>query len=129
MAHYRAGDWHLLVTAEAALLVAPDTPASLVHSLWERLQSGSGLAGIVDTLVGSGGASFASIPPFAAALTDDGGVRIAVRGPLDAHADAAGTTERVTGENVTTWSERYVPGATQVTLSVSPADVVVVPAE
>ncbi|QTV80226.1 FHA domain-containing protein [Microbacterium sp. NIBRBAC000506063] len=122
MAHYRAGDWHLLVTAEAALLVAPDTPASLVHSLWERLQSGSGLAGIVDTLVGSGGASFTSIPPFAAALADGGGVRIAVRGPLEAHADAAGATERVTGENVTTWSERYVADATQVTLSVSGSD-------
>lgn len=115
-AQYRAGDSYVLLGPAAALMVSSDVPIDRVRELWQQVHEQTGLAGLVDTLAGPG-ASFASIPDFAAALFEETGVRLAVRGPLRAQATSTASTETVSGADVTTWSERFIPGATQVELS------------
>lgn len=122
MARYRAGDWQVLVTDTAVVMVADETSYERVSALWEQLQSTPTLIELADTLIGGGGGSFAAIPPFAVALVEAGRVRIAVRGPLEVEAESAEQIELITGENVTIWNERSVAGATRLTLSGREAD-------
>ena len=122
MAQYRAGDWHVLLTGTAAVMVAPETSSERVSALWEQLQSAPTLTALADALIGGGGGSFAEIPPFAVALREGAHVRIAVRGGLEARAESAAGAETITGENVTIWNERSIADARRVTLSVRGAD-------
>jgi hypothetical protein len=134
--------WWIAVEDAALAVLAPSVTAQTADAVWRRLGDG-GIGAVLDALTGAFGTSLTAIPPFALVVVEAGGVRIAVRGALDVIVDAAGAgAVSISGENVATWAERFVAGATRVTVTptgvaaeeaavplrsgVAPADLVVV---
>ncbi len=118
---YRPGHWHLLVMPGALVALPPDAPAELVSSLWERLPARKTLATVIDVLTAQAG-SFTALPPFAAAVAEGTDVRIALRGGVSARVSAGDGAHELDGAEVTTWSERFVGGATRVEITVEAVD-------
>ncbi|WP_314649307.1 FHA domain-containing protein [uncultured Microbacterium sp.] len=118
---YRPGHWHLLVMPGALVALPPDAPAEIVASLWERLPARKTLATVIDVLTTQAG-SFTALPPFAAAVAEGSDVRIALRGGVSARVTAADGAHELDGAEVTTWSERFVGGATRVEITVEAVD-------
>ncbi|WP_336648264.1 FHA domain-containing protein [Microbacterium sp. MMO-10] len=116
---YRAGSWFALIGPGAVIALPPDADAALVARLWERVAADeASFAEVVDALTAAGGGSFAAIPPFAAVVREGEHARIAVRGRVRARVVAAGDEREITGAEVTTWSERFVPGMTGIEIRV-----------
>lgn len=110
MADYSPGDWYGLVSPAGAALLPPEVPTETVTRIWTDLRAGKGLAAILDGLVGSFGTSLSGLPQFAALVPDGAaGVRVAMRGSVEARLRrSSDEAVVVSGEGVTTWSERAV---------------------
>ncbi|MFF3026011.1 FHA domain-containing protein [Microbacterium sp. NPDC057944] len=122
---YRPGQWHLIVIPGALVALPPDAPAELVARLWDRLPAEKTLASVVDVLTTSVGGSFTALPPFAAAVAEGTDVRIALRGGVVARiSSGTESAQEFTGAEVTTWSERFVGGATRIEITVEESDAV-----
>ncbi|MFS0853078.1 FHA domain-containing protein [Microbacterium sp. 179-I 3D4 NHS] len=116
---YRPGQWNLIVIPGALVALPPDAPADVVATLWERLPAEKTLATVVDVLTTRAGGSFTALPPFAAAVAEGADVRIALRGGVAARVStAADGAQELSGAEVTTWSERFVGGATRIEITV-----------
>lgn len=116
---YRPGQWYLLAVPGALVMLPPEVPDSLLAALWDRLERDRSLAVVIDVVTEGAGGSLATLPSFAAAVLEGSAVRAAVRGQVAVRVLAADAVSHVfTGENVSTWSERFVDGATRVQLSV-----------
>ncbi|GAA4480854.1 FHA domain-containing protein [Microbacterium panaciterrae] len=116
---YRAGSWYLLIGPRAVVALPPDAEFDLVAQLWARVGSDEvAFSDVVDALTAAGRGSFSAIPPFAAIVREGADARIAVRGQVTARVVGAGAEHEITGAEVTTWSERFVP-------SVAGAEIVV----
>jgi len=114
---YTPGSLRAVVAPHAiAVLGEPATDAT-AEAVWEQLHRGAGLAGVVDALAAGGPLS--ALPPFAVALDEDGGWRIAVRGDLAVSLGTDAAAERVDGAGVSTWTERSIRSAD--TLVIGPA--------
>ncbi|MGM1017068.1 MAG: FHA domain-containing protein [Actinomycetota bacterium] len=111
---YQPGEWTLLLSRRAIVALPPTAPAPFVATVWERLQQDAGLATVIDALTEQASGSFTDMLPFAAAVLEDGDVRVAVRGDVSVEVDGIVGTERFSGANVTTWSERFVAAATRI---------------
>jgi hypothetical protein len=115
---YRPGHWNLLVIPGALVALPPDAPTEVVSTLWERLPAHKTLATVVDVLTTQAGGSFTALPPFVAAVAEGADVRIALRGGVAARVTAADGAHELSGAEVTTWSERFVGGATRIEITV-----------
>jgi hypothetical protein len=116
---YRAGSWYLLIGPRAVVALPPDAASALVAQLWARVGSADvAFSDVVDALTAAGGGTFSAIPPFAAIVREGSDARIAVRGRVSARVVGSTGEHEITGAEVTTWSERFVP-------SVAGAEVVV----
>ncbi|MFB7844144.1 FHA domain-containing protein [Microbacterium sp. NPDC056052] len=116
---YRAGSWFALIGPEAVVALPPDAGAALVERLWERVGASEvAFSDVVDALTAAGGGSFSAIPPFAAVVREGENARVAVRGRVLARVLTADGEREITGAEVTTWSERFVPGMTGVEIRV-----------
>src|SRR6218665_892488 len=120
---YRPGQWYLIVIPGALVALPPDVPSDIISRLWERLPSQKTLASVVDVLTTAVGGSFVSLPPFVAAVAEGGDVRIALRGGVVARV-SSGTdaAAELSGAEVTTWSERFIGGATRIEITVEETD-------
>uniref|UniRef100_UPI0035B33FF6 FHA domain-containing protein n=1 Tax=Microbacterium sp. TaxID=51671 RepID=UPI0035B33FF6 len=114
--HYSPGAHPVAVTPHGFAVLAPDTSPALAARIHALVADGRGLGGVLEALTGAYGTSLSAVPPFAVALAERGAVRLAVRGSfvLEIEAD---TAERVSGEGVTTWTERVVPEVSRVVLA------------
>lgn len=122
---YRPGQWYLIVIPGALVALPPDVPGEVVARLWDRLPADKTLAAVVDVLTTQAGGSFAALPPFAAAVAEGADVRIALRGGVAARVSGgADAAQEFSGAEVTTWSERFVAGATRVEITVEHTDAV-----
>jgi len=116
---YRTGAWYALIGPRAVVALPPDAGAALVGTLWERVASEEvSFAEVVDALTAAGGGSFSAIPPFAAVVREGEHARIAVRGRVRARVITADEEREITGAEVTTWSERFVPAVTGIEIRV-----------
>ena len=116
---YRAGSWYALIGPRAVVALPPDADAALVGTLWERVAAEEvAFAEVVDALTAAGGGSFSAIPPFAAVVREGEHARIAVRGRVRARVTTADDEREITGAEVTTWSERFVPAVTGIEIRV-----------
>ncbi len=112
MARYTDGDWYAVVSSAGIALLPPTVPTETAEAIWSELGAGKGLAAVLDGLVGSFGTSLSSLPDFAALVPDGmAGARVAMRGAVEAQLWTADASEPVvvSGQGVTTWSERAVP--------------------
>ncbi|MFK0402267.1 FHA domain-containing protein [Microbacterium sp. NPDC090225] len=115
---YRPGQWNLIVIPGALVALPPDAPTEVVSTLWERLPAHKTLATVVDVLTTQAGGSFTALPPFVAAVAEGSDVRIALRGGVTARVTATDGAHELSGAEVTTWSERFVGGATRIEITV-----------
>ncbi|WP_447652699.1 FHA domain-containing protein [Microbacterium sufflavum] len=120
---YRPGPWYLIVIPGALVALPPDVPGATVTTLWERLPAERSLATVIDVLTTQAGGSFSAMPPFVAAVLEGADARVAVRGALTVRVTGADSeTASFSGADVTTWSERFVPGASAVEITVDDDD-------
>ncbi|MDT0156122.1 FHA domain-containing protein [Microbacterium sp. ARD32] len=102
---YRPGDWQVVVEESGIAALPGDAGADKVVALSAMLRDGvPALTEVIDVL--SGGA-ITGLGSFAVALFDAGGTRFAVRGAVTV---STGFEEGFSGEDITTWSERYIAG-------------------
>ena len=102
---YRPGEWQVVVEDAGIAALPADASADKVVALSEMLRRGvPALTEVIDVL--SGGA-ITGLGSFAVALIGAGGTRFAVRGAVTV---TTGLDEGFSGEDITTWSERYIAG-------------------
>ncbi|MCC2032991.1 FHA domain-containing protein [Microbacterium allomyrinae] len=116
---YAPGTTPIAVTPRGFVVLGSDTSPALAARIRSLVSDGRGFGGVIEALTGAYGASITAIPSFAVALAEGDAVRIAVRGAFVLDVDAA-QPERVSGEGVTTWSERVIPGVVRVALTSGP---------
>lgn len=116
--HYSPGTHPVAVTPYGFAVLDPGTSAALAARIHALLTEGRGLGGVLEALTGAYGTSLSAVPPFAVAVAEQGAVRLAVRGPFGLGVEA-GAAERISGEGVTTWTERVIPDVSRVTLETS----------
>lgn len=119
---YRPGQWYVIVLPGALVALPPDVSADALAQLWERMPGERTLTTVVDVLTSEAGGVFASLPPFVAAVAEGADIRIALRGEVSARVTTATGTQDLSGAEVTTWSERFVVGATHVEITVEAVD-------
>lgn len=117
---YSPGAHPVAVTPQGVAVLAEDTSPALAARIHALLADGRGLGGVIEALTGAYGTSLWAVPPFAVALPESDAVRLAVRGAFVLDV-IAGSAERVSGEGVTTWTERVIAGVSRVELTVGDA--------
>ncbi|PRA82284.1 FHA domain-containing protein [Microbacterium sp. MYb66] len=116
---YRPGQWYLIVIPGALVALPPDATGETVAELWDRLPRERSLATVIDVLTTRAGGSFADMPSFVAAVLEGTDARVAVRGALAVRITGADAeAQSFSGADVTTWSERFVPGVSKVEITV-----------
>lgn len=121
MLTYSPGGWHAIATPTSVALLAPDVPVSVLHTVWESMAEGEGLAAVLGGLVGTFGMSLGAFPSFVIVSYDHAvaEARVIVRGPLQVRvATEDETAVQVSGLGVTSWTERVVAHPTLVELGV-----------
>ncbi len=118
---YRPGPWYLVVVPGTLVAVSTEVSPDVVTRLWERVAERATLASIVDVLSAGVEGGLASVPSFVAVVTEGSHVRIAVRGDVSAWVDTASGPQNLSGVDLTTWSERLVPDASRVEVTLGEA--------
>ena len=116
--NYVPGAWHGIVRSRTAILLGPDTPPQLVHSLWELLESGPEVHELLHAVTSSFGVSLANIPPFGIVDFKDS-LRVFLRGDIDLTVQLPGGLLELHGRDVTTWAERHLAAPEWYRISVS----------
>lgn len=116
--NYVPGAWHGIVRSRTAILLGPDTPPQLVHSLWELLESGPEVHELLHAVTSSFGVSLANIPPFGIVDFKDS-LRVFLRGDIDLTVQLPGGPLELHGRDVTTWAERHLAAPEWYRISVS----------
>ena len=120
--NYRPGTWNALIREDALLVLPATADPTLIADAWNGFDGIRELGPLVDLLAVRSGGSLSSVPDFAAVVVDGDDVRVAVRGVPEIIVETADGQTRITGAEVTTWSERLVRGATRVDVVVESAD-------
>jgi len=106
--------WWAAVDDGALAALSPTLTAATAARVWRGL-GGGGIGAVIEALTGAFGTSLSAIPPFALAIVEPGGVRVAVRGDLEIVIEGT-APEAVSGVGVATWTERFIAGATTATV-------------
>lgn len=105
----------LTIVADDGLAVLPGgLPQDMIEDVWEGLDSGDGVAAVLDALGRAFGPETAGLPPFAVALLQGEAVRTAVRGDLRVTVDRLSGPLELTGGGSDTWTVRLVEDALSV---------------
>jgi hypothetical protein len=119
---YAPGRAHVVATGATVVLIDADVATDLLTRLWHEVETGRGLAAVLEALAGAFGTSLTAIPPFLVAVREEDGVRLAVRGDIAVTATGERGPLTLTGTGVTTWSEQVVPGVSTTEIAVAGAD-------
>ncbi|WP_404445376.1 FHA domain-containing protein [Microbacterium marinum] len=107
--------WRAAVTGTALAVLPPEVTPHAVEAVWRRLDGG-GIGAVLESLTGAFGTSLTAIPPFGLAVAEGDGIRVAVRGPVELVVETPAGAESISGAGVSTWTERFLPGATRVSV-------------
>ncbi|MFE4195317.1 FHA domain-containing protein [Paenarthrobacter sp. NPDC056912] len=110
-ARYQQGDWFGVVRNGTVVLLGPDTPHALIDTVWELLASAPEAHEVLHEVTEAFGVSLSRIPPFGI-IDSKGALRVFLRGDLELAVQFAQGEERLSGRDVTTWTERRLPDAT-----------------
>lgn len=113
---YTPGASLVAATPHGVVVLESGSPVAVAVRVRGLIAEGRGLGGVIEALTGAYGASLTAMPSFAVALAEDDKVRVAVRGAflLQVESDRP---ETISGEGVTTWSERVLEHAGRVTVT------------
>jgi hypothetical protein len=106
---YAPGTRFWAVSDTAVAVLDPTVTADVLDAVWTALAAGGGVGQVLQVMTGAYGSSLTSIPPFAVVAPGVGGVLLAVRGPIVVSVLDDHGVQAISGEGVTTWSERWVP--------------------
>ncbi|WP_309127382.1 FHA domain-containing protein [Microbacterium sp.] len=102
---YRTGEWQVVVEESGVAALPADASADKVVALSEMLgRRVPELTEAIDVLLGG---AITGLGSFAVALIGANGTRFAVRGAVTV---TTGRDESFSGEDITTWSERFIAG-------------------
>ncbi|MGO4384994.1 FHA domain-containing protein [Specibacter sp. RAF43] len=105
---YRTGTWLGIVRSGAVVVLGPDTDPRIVAALWDFLADAPAMDGILNEVTRAFATELTEMPPFGILLHGDR-LHAVLRGEMTLEvADGAETTV-VSGQNVTTWSEKSMP--------------------
>ena len=113
---YTPGASLVAATPHGVVVLEPGSPGAVAARVRGLIAEGRGLGGVIEALTGAYGASLTAMPSFAVALAEGDKVRVAVRGAFELHVDSD-RPETISGEGVTTWSERVLDHAGRVTVT------------
>ncbi|PRB37816.1 hypothetical protein CQ020_21975 [Arthrobacter sp. MYb23] len=117
LTRYQQGEWFGVVRNGTVVLLGPDTPHALIDTVWELLASAPEAHEVLHEVTEAFGVSLSRIPPFGIIDAKDA-LRVFLRGELElvvqlgGGLQLGGGEERLSGRDVTTWTERRLPDAT-----------------
>ncbi len=117
LTRYQQGEWFGVVRNGTVVLLGPDTPHALIDTVWELLASAPEAHEVLHEVTEAFGVSLSRIPPFGIIDSKDA-LRVFLRGELElvvqlgGGLQLGGGEERLTGRDVTTWTERRLADAT-----------------
>ncbi|MCF3139355.1 FHA domain-containing protein [Paenarthrobacter sp. AR 02] len=109
-ARYQHGEWFGVVRGGTVVLLGPDTPHALIDTVWELLASAPEAHEVLHEVTEAFGVSLSRIPPFGIIAATDA-LRVFLRGELELLVHLEDGQERITGRDVTTWTERRIADA------------------
>ncbi|MFL0411086.1 FHA domain-containing protein [Microbacterium paludicola] len=105
----------LTIVADDGIAVLPGgLPQELIDDVWVGLDSGDGVAAVLDAMERAFGAATSTMPPFAVALLQSEAVRTAVRGDLRVAVQTLRGELELTGGDSDTWLVRLIEDALSV---------------
>lgn len=116
---YSQGDWFVIARERGLAVLPPTVPTGILDPVWNALEAGS-LSHVIEALTVGTGLALPDLPPFAIAIVDDDGIRIAVRGDVRVASNDGSRHDIVTGGHANTWVEQVVPD--HAALVVTPPD-------
>lgn len=120
MARYSSGDWYGIVTPAGMALLPGGVTVETLERVWTAMHAGKGLGAVIEGLVGAFGTSLSRLPDFAVLALGPDGVKVAVRGAVEATLQVSVSPEplSISGAGVTTWNERAATDVISATLAV-----------
>lgn len=104
-----AEHWRVALAPAAAVALPANVSIPTVEAVWRRLEE-RGIGAVIEALTGAFGTSLAAIPDFVLAIVEGDGLRVAVRGPVELVVETETGPLSVSGQGVSTWVERLIPG-------------------
>ncbi|WP_426998703.1 FHA domain-containing protein [Pseudarthrobacter sp. N5] len=104
---YVPGTWLGVVRSRTAVILRPDAPQELVHSLWELLGTGPEIHEVLHAVTRGFGLSLTQIPWFGIVDFQDS-LRVFLRGDIDLTVQLPTGPVELNGRDVTTWTERWL---------------------
>lgn len=117
LTRYQQGEWFGVVRNGTVVLLGPDTPHALIDTVWELLATAPEAHEVLHEVTEAFGVSLSRIPPFGIIDSKDA-LRVFLRGDLELAVQLSGGPklgggeERLTGRDVTTWTERRLADVT-----------------
>ncbi|WP_203137154.1 FHA domain-containing protein [Microbacterium sp. JZ31] len=111
---YEPGGMLTIVADDGVAVLPGGLPQDMIDEVWEGLDTGDGVAAVLDALGRAFGPATAALPPFAVALLQDDAVRTAVRGDLRLTVETLSGALEVTGGASDTWTVRLIEDALSV---------------
>jgi hypothetical protein len=106
-ASYVPGGWLGLIRSGTAVILDPATPAPLVSTVWDLLETSPDAAEVLHAVTGGFGAPLSASPWFGIIGFSDS-LRVFLRGDIDLTVQLPSGPVNLDGRNVTTWTERWL---------------------
>ncbi|GAB3538379.1 hypothetical protein GCM10027403_24660 [Arthrobacter tecti] len=103
------GDWLSVVRGGVVVLLPATTGQDVLDRLWKQLGEDPDLQAILTIVTGGFGAGLASMPSFGL-VSNTGRQHVLLRGPVRLRTESADGVVELSGEHVTTWTERIIDG-------------------
>ena len=116
-ARYTPGSWLGVVRSGTVVLLRPDSAPALVESLWDLLAAGPEVHEVLDAVTSASGGSLARLPWFAI-VAGNGSIQVFLRGEINLTVDLPAGPVKISGRDVTTWTERRFAKAAGFSLTV-----------
>lgn len=113
---YLRGSRPAVFADSSVVVLGEDTPAPGLHELWQRILAGDDVGAVIGVLAAGVGGRLLDLPAFAMVVLDPGGARVVVRGHLTVRVGTPDGPVEVSGAGVSTWTERWLPGASGATV-------------
>ncbi|WP_336711542.1 FHA domain-containing protein [Arthrobacter sp. USHLN218] len=105
---YRPGPWLGLVRGGTIVLLDGGTREDVAHDLWAVLAGRPTLQSVLGAVVSGYGTDLAALPEFAI-ISFDGKMHTILRGDVVVNTDGSEGAAELSGQGVTTWTERLLP--------------------
>lgn len=115
---YSTGSWLGIVRSGSVVVLDGQTDPEIVNHLWNYLGQEPTIHGVLNEVTEKFGTGLTGMPDFAVVVQSDR-LHAILRGDITLLAHSEAGTELVSGRDVTTWSERSLPLADSIELTLA----------